>query len=196
MTATRIERKTKETDIAVQFEIFGKGEYSLDTGVGFFDHMLELFAFHGGFDLTVKCKGDLKVDAHHTVEDTGIVLGQAFKKQLPKDKRIVRYSAAHVPMDETLVRAVVDISGRAYLVFDAEFELTKVGEFETELVNEFFRAFVNHAQLNLHLTVLYGKNTHHRIEALFKATAVALRQAIQIEPTLSGPASSKGALME
>lgn len=195
MNSTKINRKTKETDISLQLNIFGKGQYNIATGVGFFDHMLELFAFHSGFDLTVKCQGDLKVDAHHTVEDIGIVLGQAFRQNLPKDKRIVRYGFAYVPMDETLARAVVDISGRPFFVFDAQLELSKVGEFDTELVNEFFQSLANHAHINLHLRVLYGKNTHHKIEALFKATAVALRKAVQIDSQLSGPASSKGVLV-
>lgn len=195
MNSTKINRQTKETNISLELNIFGKGQYSIVTGVGFFDHMLELFAFHSGFDLTIKCQGDLKVDAHHTVEDTGIVLGQAFKQNLPKDKRIIRYGTAYVPMDETLARAVVDISGRPYFVLDAQFELAEIGEFDTELVNEFFQAFVNHAHINLHLHVLYGKNTHHKIEALFKATAVALRKAVQIDSQLSGPASSKGVLV-
>lgn len=194
MKKAKIERKTKETDISLMLNLDGTGQANISTSIGFFDHMLDLFVFHGCFDLNLSCKGDLEIDAHHTVEDVGISLGQAFKKRLSENKGIVRYGNAFVPMDETLARAVVDISGRPYLVFDAEFKNPKVGSFDTELVKEFFQGFTNHARINLHLKILYGNNTHHQIEALFKATAVALRQAVQRDPKRKGPASTKGVL--
>lgn len=194
MKKAKIERKTKETDISLMLNLDGTGQANISTRIGFFDHMLDLFVFHGCFDLNLSCKGDLEIDAHHTVEDVGISLGQAFKKRLSENKGIVRYGNAFVPMDETLARAVVDISGRPYLVFDAEFKNPKVGSFDTELVKEFFQGFTNHARINLHLKILYGNNTHHQIEALFKATAVALRQAVQRDPKRKGPASTKGVL--
>lgn len=194
MKKIKIERETKETDISLMLNLDGTGQANISTSIGFFDHMLDLFVFHGCFDLNLSCKGDLEIDAHHTVEDVGISLGQAFKKGLSENKGIVRYGNAFVPMDETLARAVVDISGRPYLVFDAEFKNPKVGSFDTELVKEFFQGFTNHARINLHLRILYGNNTHHQIEALFKATAVALRQAVQRDPKRKGPASTKGVL--
>lgn len=194
MSKVKVNRKTKETDIAIEFNLFGSGEHDISTGIGFFDHMLALFTFHGCFDLTLTCKGDLEVDGHHTVEDTGILLGQAFQQALPAAKNIVRYATAFAPMDETLGRAVLDISGRPYLVFDVSLSRARVGDFDTELVKEFFRALANHAGINLHLSVLYGENTHHKIEALFKATALALRQAVQIDSKRQGPASTKDVL--
>ncbi|MFQ5708567.1 MAG: imidazoleglycerol-phosphate dehydratase HisB [bacterium] len=195
MSKTRLERKTNETNITLEFDIRGEGQSRISTGIGFFNHMLELFAFHGCFDLNVKCQGDLHVDAHHTVEDVGIVLGQAFHKALSGEQAIVRYATAWVPMDESLARAAVDISGRPFLAFDAEFRQSRVGDFDTELTREFFQAFVTHAGITLHLKLLYGANTHHKIEALFKAVAVALRQAVQLDKNRSGPASTKGVLI-
>ncbi len=192
MGTTKVARKTKETDITLEFNLQGSGKSHIATGIGFFDHMLELFAFHGCFDLDLNCTGDVQVCGHHTVEDVGIVLGQAFNKGLPANKNIVRYGTAFVPMDESLAMAVVDVSGRPCLIFEAEFVQPKVGDFETELVKEFFRAFVNHAQITLHLKILSGENTHHKIEALFKAAARAMRQAVQIDPKREGPASTKG----
>lgn len=194
MAKVKLERKTKETDITLALNLQGTGKHDISTGIDFFDHMLQQFSFHGCFDLELKCKGDLNVCGHHTVEDVGIVLGQAFKKSLPDHKGFVRYGSVFMPMDETLARAVVDISGRPYLVFEAAFTQPKVGEFDTELVKEFFRAFVNHAQITLHLKVIYGENTHHKIEALFKAVALVLRQAVQIDPKRGGPSSTKGML--
>ncbi len=194
MSKTTITRKTHETDIVLKIELYGEGKSEIKTGVGFFDHMMTLLAFHSGLDLEIKCSGDLHVDAHHTVEDVGIVLGQAFKQSLPADRAIVRYGSAYVPMDESLARAVVDISGRPTLVFSAAFSKSKVGEFDTELVKEFLQAFVNHAFINLHVQLLYGENTHHQIESIFKATALALRQAVQPSPLRKGTASSKGVL--
>lgn len=194
MQKIKIKRKTNETDVSLTLNLAGTGQAKISTGIGFFDHMLDLFVFHGCFDLNLSCKGDLEIDAHHTVEDVGISLGQALKNGLSKSEGIVRYGNAFVPMDESLARAVVDISGRPYLVFEAEFENSKVGSFDTELVKEFFQGFTNHAQINLHLKILYGDNTHHQIEALFKATAVALRQALQKDLKRKGPTSTKGML--
>lgn len=191
---TKIERKTGETDIQLLLDIVGGGKSEINTGVGFFDHMLELFAFHACFDLEVKAKGDLHVCGHHTVEDVGIVLGQAFQKSLPKVKSFTRYATEYVPMDESLARAVVDISGRSHLVFKVEGLNPKVGEFDTELVREFFQALSNHAQVTLHIEVLYGENTHHKIEAIFKAVARALRTALQKDEKRKGVASTKGSL--
>lgn len=190
----KINRKTKETEISGELKLYGSGENEISTGIGFFDHMLELFSFHSCFDLKLECKGDLEVCGHHTVEDVGIVLGEAFKKSLPADKSIVRYASSHVPMDEVLARAVIDISGRPFLLFEADFDLDKIGNFDTELVLEFFQAFVNNAGILLHLKILYGMNTHHKIEALFKAVAVGLRQAVKPDANRKGPASSKGSL--
>lgn len=192
MAKVKVKRKTNETDIALALDLDGTGKSNIATGMGFFDHMLELFAFHSCFDLDLTAKGDLEVCGHHTVEDVGIVLGQAFKKGLPEDRNIKRYGTTFVPMDESLARAVVDISGRPCLVLKTNFLNPRVGNFDTELVREFFQAFVNHAQITLHLEVLYGENTHHKIEALFKATGVALKLALQKDPKRSGPASSKG----
>jgi imidazoleglycerol-phosphate dehydratase len=195
MAKTTITRKTNETDITLSLELNGKGESRIETGIGFFDHMLRLLSFHSGFDLEIKCAGDLHVDAHHSVEDVGITLGQALKQSLPADRAIVRYAHAYVPMDESLARAVVDISGRPALVFQAEFSKNKVGDFDVELVKEFFRGFVNHSFINLHLQLLYGENAHHQIESIFKAAAVALRQAVQPSTLRKGAASSKGMLV-
>jgi imidazoleglycerol-phosphate dehydratase len=194
MAKVKLQRKTNETDVSLTLNLHGTGKHDITTGIGFFDHMLQQFSFHGCFDLELKCKGDLHVCGHHTVEDVGIVLGQAFKQGLPDHKNIIRYATAFVPMDETLGMGVVDISGRACLVFESEFAQAKVGEFDTELVREFFRAFVNHAQITLHLKIWYGENTHHKIEALFKAAAIGLRQALQIDAKRSGVSSTKGML--
>ena len=176
-----INRQTAETRISVNLSIDGTGSFDGSSGIGFFDHMLNSFAVHGGFDIVLSAKGDLNVDCHHTIEDIGIVLGRAFCGAL-KDKRgIARFGSSAVPMDEALARAVVDISGRPYLVFDAKFEESKVGEFDTCMTEEFFRAFAFNAGITLHLALLYGKNSHHCIEALFKAAARALNAAAEIE---------------
>ena len=176
-----INRQTAETRISVNLSIDGTGSFDGSSGIGFFDHMLNSFAVHGGFDIVLSAKGDLNVDCHHTVEDIGIVLGRAFCGAL-KDKRgIARFASCAVPMDEALARAVVDISGRPYLVFDAKFAESKVGEFDTCMTEEFFRAFAFNSGITLHMTLLYGKNSHHCIEALFKATARALKAAAKIE---------------
>ncbi|MDR0821530.1 MAG: imidazoleglycerol-phosphate dehydratase HisB [Oscillospiraceae bacterium] len=169
-------RKTNETDITATFDLYGKGQRDISTGIGFFDHMLGSFALHGGFDLTLKCDGDLGVDAHHTVEDVGIVLGKLFSSV---DKaKITRFGEAFVPMDESLSFAAVDVSGRAFLVLDAAFTTEKCGEFDTCLTEEFFRAFAVNAGITLHLKNLYGANDHHKIESLFKAAAHSLKRAL------------------
>lgn len=174
-----LKRTTKETDISVNINLDGSGICDIDTGIGFFDHMLELFAVHGNFDVQIICKGDLKVDGHHTVEDVGIVLGKLINNLLGEKKGIARYSQMTIPMDEALVRAVIDISGRPYLVYDLDCK-GEVGEFDSELVEEFFRAFSTYGLITLHINKLAGKNTHHIIEAAFKAVARALNAATRI----------------
>ena len=185
------ERKTKETDISVEWNLDGVGNCDIKTGIGFFDHMLELFACHGQFDLTVKCKGDLKVDGHHSVEDIGIVLGKLLHELLGDKKGIARYANAYVPMDESLARAVVDISGRPYLVFNGALK-EKIGDFDSELCAEFFRAVATYGLFTLHIDVLYGSIAHHMAEAAFKAFARALSAAVKI--TSKTVPSSKGLL--
>lgn len=184
------DRNTKETSISAAVNLDG-GSVELSTGIGFFDHMLEAFAVHGGFGLTVKAEGDLQVDGHHTVEDTGIVLGKAFSQALSDKSGIARFGSFFVPMDEALAFASVDVSGRPYLVFDAEFPEQRVGAFDTCLTKEFFRAFCFNAGITLHVRVEYGENSHHMIEALFKAAAHALRLAVQPK---DGVLSTKGSL--
>lgn len=176
MRTASVSRKSKETDISVQVNLDG-GDVSVQTGIGFFDHMLTAFAVHGGFGLQLICKGDLEVDCHHTVEDTGIVLGQAFLKALGDKAGIARYGSFFVPMDEALGFCAVDISGRPYLVFDARFPEERVGEFDTCMGAEFFRALAFNAGVTLHLRVPYGENSHHMLEALFKAAGHALKIA-------------------
>ncbi|MGN1135827.1 MAG: imidazoleglycerol-phosphate dehydratase HisB [Oscillospiraceae bacterium] len=175
MRTAEITRKTKETDIYVRIDLDGKGKTDISTGIGFFDHMLTAFGVHSGFDLTVKADGDLYVDAHHTVEDTGIVLGQAFKLAIGDMKGIERYGSAYIPMDEALGFACVDISNRPFLVFEAAYSDDRTGTFDNCLTEEFFRAFAFNAGLTLHVIEKYGKNDHHIIEALFKACAHALK---------------------
>lgn len=192
-TAT-VARQTKETNVTIALTLDGTGTYDNQTGVGFLDHMLDLFAKHGQFDLTVRCEGDLHVDDHHTVEDVGIVLGQAFAQALGDKAHITRYGHAYVPMDETLARAVVDLSGRFYAHFDAAFARPMVGDLATELVSHFWHSFAEHLRCNLHLSVLYGDNTHHKIEALFKAAARALRIAVSRDAANAAVASTKGTL--
>ena len=187
-------RKTKETDIALSFSIDGSGETSLNTGIGFFDHMLDGFARHGLFDLKVNIVGDLAVDCHHTIEDTGIVLGNAIKKAIGDKKGIKRYGSCMLPMDETLVLCAIDLSGRPYLAFDAEFTTDRVGYFDTEMVREFFYAISYTAGMNLHIKVLSGTNNHHMIEAIFKAFAKALDEATTIDPRITDILSTKGSL--
>lgn len=189
-----INRKTKETDISLELNIDGKGDYNIKTGVGFFDHMLESFARHGLFDLNVKCEGDLIVDCHHTIEDIGIVLGQAIKNALGDKKQIVRYGSTILPMDESLVLVSIDLSGRPYLVFDYEFDVERVGYFDTEMVREFFYAISYSAGMNLHIKVLEGGNAHHVIEAIFKAFAKSLDYATIKDPRIADILSTKGDL--
>jgi len=189
-----VARATAETDIRIELTLDGTGSYANDTGIGFFDHMLDLFAKHGGFDLTVHCDGDLDVDDHHTVEDVGIVLGQTLREALGDKAHIARYGHAYVPMDETLARAVIDLSGRFYVHFDAVFDRSSVGGLSTEMVEHFWYSVAEHAQCNLHLTVLYGRNTHHKIEALFKAAARALQMAVRRDTTQAKMPSTKDAL--
>ena len=194
MRKAKIERNTLETKIMVELELDGEGKSNIHTGIGFFDHMLTLFARHGSFDLNVTVDGDVFVDGHHTVEDTGIVLGQALAKAIGDKQGISRYGASFVPMDEALAHVAVDISGRAYLVYQAEIKSPMVGGFDTELVEEFFRALALQSGLTLHVRLLYGTNAHHCIEAMFKAFARALSEAAQYDPTVKGVLSTKGVL--
>jgi len=194
MRKAKIKRKTKETDISVSVTLNGSGTSSVSTGIGFLDHMLDLFAKHGLFDITVSCKGDLHVDDHHTTEDIGIALAKAFTDALGDKKGIARYGTAYVPMDESLARCVVDLSGRSALVFHADFNRKKVGDLSTEMIEHFFQSFAENLKANIHLEVLYGKNTHHKIEALFKAFARAMRQACELDPRVKGVLSTKGKL--
>lgn len=188
-------RKTGETDIMISINLDGSGKANIDTGIGFFDHMLNSFARHGFFDLDVKVKGDLYVDSHHTIEDTGIVLGKAIKEALKDKKGICRYASFIMPMDESLVLSAVDLSGRPYLVYNLELTTPKVGEFETEMVKEFFYAVSYAAEMNLHLKQLDGSNNHHIIEAAFKAFANALSKAVSEDPRSKGEIlSTKGSL--
>lgn len=187
-------RKTKETDIYLSFDLDGRGDAKVDTGIGFFDHMLDGFARHGLFDLNVKVTGDLVVDCHHTIEDTGIVLGNAIKKAVGDKKGIKRFGSCMLPMDETLMLCAVDLSGRPYLSFDAEFTTDRVGYMDTEMVKEFFYAISYSAGMNLHLKVITGGNNHHMIEAMFKAFAKALDEATIIDPRITDILSTKGSL--
>lgn len=188
----QIKRATKETDIEINLNLDGSGKSEITTGIGFFDHMLTAFTLHSGIDLSINVKGDLVVDGHHTVEDTGIVLGQCLAKALGDKSSIARYGSFYIPMDEALAFCTIDISGRPYLVFDASFDNQKTGSFENCLVEEFFRAFAFNAGITLHVKVLYGSNDHHMIEALFKAVAHALKAAISEQG--SGALSTKGSL--
>ena len=195
MRAASVTRRTAETDVAVELTLDGSGQAEIATGVGFLDHMLELFARHGLFDLTVKVTGDLHVDQHHTTEDTGIVLGQAFAKALGDKKGIARYAAMHLPMDETLTRIALDISGRPFLVFRTSFPAEKIGGFDTELVREWLQAFAMNGGVTLHVETLYGDNSHHIAESCFKGLARALRSAVALDPREEGRIpSTKGAL--
>ena len=190
-----VHRKTKETDVSVQIDLDGSGIAKLETGIGFFDHMLESLTKHSGIDLTVKTIGDLHIDMHHTVEDTGIVIGQAIKQALGDFAGITRFGHAYIPMDETLSRAAIDLCKRPYLVWKVSFLRDKIGEMDTELFKEFFHALAGNGGMCLHVENLYGENNHHIAESCFKATARALRQAIAIDPRLQGQAAStKGSL--
>lgn len=191
---SNITRKTNETDIKMDFSIDGSGKYEIDTGIGFFDHMLNSFTKHGFFDMTLEVKGDLIVDSHHTIEDVGIVLGQVIKEALGDKEGIRRYGSFMLPMDETLVLCSLDLSGRPYLVFNVDFSANKVGYMETEMVKEFFYALSYSAGMNLHIKLLDGSNNHHIVEAIFKAFAKALDDATRFDDRISGVLSTKGAL--
>lgn len=189
-----VRRDTKETKITVSLDIDGQGKASLDTGIGFFNHMLDGFARHGFFDLEVKVQGDLDVDSHHTIEDTGIVLGTAIKEAVGDKKGIRRFGSMILPMDETLVLCAVDLSGRPYLNFNASFTVPKIGDMDTEMAREFFYAVSYAAGMNLHIKVLDGTNNHHIMEAIFKAFAKALDEATQSDQRVQGVLSTKGSL--
>ena len=190
----KITRKTAETSIELSFELDGSGSASIATGVGFFDHMLELFARHGLFDLEVKADGDLHVDQHHTVEDVGICLGQALREALGDKQGIRRYGHFTLPMEETLATVAVDLSGRYFLVFEADFPSPKIGDFDSELVEDFWQAVAANCLCNLHMQIPYGRNSHHISEALFKCGARALRMAVEDDPRQTGVPSTKGVL--
>jgi len=194
MRKAEVTRNTKETKIGVKLNLDGKGGAKIATGVPFLDHMLEQIARHGAFDLEVSAKGDLHIDAHHTVEDIGITLGQAFAKAAGDKKGVRRYGHAYVPLDEALSRAVVDLSGRPGLEYHIEFTRARIGEFDVDLVHEFFQGFVNHAQVTLHVDNIKGTNAHHQAETAFKAFARALRMAIEADPRVKDVRSTKGKL--
>lgn len=189
-----VERVTKETQIKLSLDVDGTGVAKICTSVPFLDHMLNLFARHGLFDLEVEANGDIDIDFHHTVEDIGIVLGDAFRQALGDKKGIHRYGNATVPMDETLANAAVDLSGRPYLVYQVNLPKVKIGEFDVELVREFFTAFVNNSAMNLHVRLIYGDNVHHIVEACFKAFARAMDEATQVDERIKGVMSTKGKL--
>ncbi len=189
-----ITRTTKETDIKAAIELDGSGTASVHTGIGFFNHMLDGFARHGFFDLSLEADGDLEVDCHHTIEDAGIVLGSAIRQALGDKRGIKRFGSCILPMDETLVLCAVDLSGRPYLVFDGEFTAERVGDFDTEMVREFFYAISYTAGMNLHIKVLSGGNNHHMIEAMFKAFARALDEAVTFDERIKDVLSTKGSL--
>jgi len=194
MRKAEVTRNTKETRIGVKLDLDGKGGAKIATGVPFLDHMLDQVARHGVFDLDIAARGDLHIDAHHTVEDIGITLGQAFAKAVGDKKGVRRYGYAYVPLDEALSRAVVDLSGRPGLEYHIEFTRARIGEFDVDLVHEFFQGFVNHAQVTLHLDNIKGTNAHHQAETAFKAFARALRMAIEPDPRVKGIPSTKGKL--
>lgn len=189
-----IERKTKETDIKVNLTLDGNGTSDINSGIGFFDHMLEGFARHGFFNLTLSCKGDLNVDCHHTIEDCGIVLGTAIKETLGNKEGVRRFGSCTLPMDETLVLCAIDLSSRPYLVFEDCFTTKKIGDMDTEMIREFFYAVSYSAGMNLHLKILNAGNNHHMAEAMFKAFARALDEACSIDPRIQGTLSTKGRL--
>ena len=195
MRQSEIKRKTAETDIAIKLDIDGSGQGTISTGVGFLDHMLTLFSRHGRFDLDVTCKGDTYVDDHHSVEDIGIALGQAFREALGDKRGICRYGDIILPMDEALILVSLDVSGRGMLCFNANFKTEKIGTFDTQLVEEFFIAFSTNSGITLHIRQLDGRNSHHIAEGMFKAVARALRKAVDLDPKASGEIpSTKGVL--
>ena len=189
-----VRRKTKETAVVLKLNLDGSGKHSVVTGIPFFDHMLSLLAYHSRMDLSIKAKGDIGVDAHHTVEDVGICLGDGIRKALGEAKGIERYGATMIPMDETLVSIALDVSMRPYLVFQMKLRRSKIGTFDPELVEEFFKALCNHARMTLHINLLYGRNSHHMVEAVFKGFGRALREAVSIDERASQVPSTKGVL--
>ncbi len=190
----QISRQTAETSVSLTLDLDGSGQHTIDTGVGFLDHMLSLLSRHALFDLDIEAHGDLDVDQHHTVEDVGICLGQALEEAVGDKQGISRYGSATLPMEETLVTAAVDLSGRVAFVFHVDFETEKIGNFDTQLVREFWHAVASNARMNLHVIRHYGSNSHHVAEAVFKATARALRAAVTIDPRQQGIPSTKGSL--
>jgi len=195
LRSASIERRTKETDIAASVDLDGTGAYEVQTGIGFLDHMIEQLARHSMIDITLKAKGDLHIDQHHTTEDSGIVLGQAVAKALGDKQGIARYGAAYLPLDETLTRVAIDVSGRPFLIWKVDFTRSKIGEMDTELFREWFQAFAQHAGITLHVETLNGENSHHIAETCYKALARALRQAVAIDERQAGRVpSTKGQL--
>ncbi len=189
-----VQRKTKETAVVLKLNLDGSGKHSIVTGIPFFDHMLSLLAYHSRLDLSIQAKGDLAVDAHHTVEDVGICLGDGIRKALGNAQGIQRYGMAMIPMDETLVAVALDISMRPWLVFQMKLRKSRIGTFDTELVEEFFKALCNHAKLTLHINLHYGKNSHHMVEAVFKGFGRTLKEAVSFDPRSSQVPSTKGVL--
>lgn len=188
------QRETRETRVRIRLDLDGKGEHTIATGIPFFDHMLAQLARHGRFDLTIAAEGDLEIDGHHTVEDVGLTLGQAFNEAMGERRGIRRFAHAYVPLDEALSRVVVDFSGRGYMVYRARFESGKIGDLQTELIEEFFKAFVQEGRLNLHVEVMYGRNQHHIAETMFKAAARALHLATRVDWADGEIPSTKGTL--
>ena len=189
-----VDRKTNETSINMKLNIDGSGSYNINTGIGFFDHMLTHISKHGFFDLDISCKGDLEVDCHHTIEDIGIVLGKCIKEAIGNKEGIKRYGSAIIPMDETLILCALDLSGRAYLNYDVELTTDRIGTMDTEMVEEFFRAVACNAEMNLHIKMLDGKNNHHIVEGIFKAFGNALDKATMLDSRIKGALSTKGNL--
>jgi imidazoleglycerol-phosphate dehydratase len=189
-----VRRETKETDIVLKLDLDGSGRHSINTGIPFFDHMVSLLAYHSNVDLTLKAKGDIGVDAHHTVEDVGICLGDAIRKAVGEAKGVQRYGMAMIPMDETLVSVAMDLSMRPCLVFRMKLRRSRIGNFDLELVEEFFRALCNHGGITLHINLVYGKNSHHMVEAVFKGVGRALKEAVSFDPRNSQIPSTKGIL--
>lgn len=189
-----VDRKTNETSINMKLNIDGSGSYNINTGIGFFDHMLTHISKHGFFDLDISCKGDLEVDCHHTIEDIGIVLGKCIKEAIGNKEGIKRYGSAIIPMDETLILCALDLSGRAYLNYDVELTTDRIGTMDTEMVEEFFRAVACNAEMNLHIKMLDGKNNHHIVEGIFKAFGNALDKATMVDSRIKGALSTKGNL--
>jgi len=189
-----IKRKTKETNIKLEINLDGSGKSEINSGIGFLDHMLDLFSFHGLFDLKLNCSGDLEIDSHHTTEDIAIAMGNALSDAVGEKKGIYRYGFSYVPMDETLVRTVLDLSGRPEFVFSGEFTQQMIGSLDSQMITHFFKSFAISSKMTLHLTILYGKNDHHKCEGMFKSFGKALRSAVEIDPRRKGLVSTKGIL--